>query len=689
MKELLIQYAPLSIWWLGYFGAVMLIGWMVWSWLMKLVRHRWSLPDLNNPWLTVLVWLMSGFTTIGLASIPLYIARGSALWLTGGVIALLLIAFFLMLQNVWHRRSDLERLMKRFCGAGYSFKFHIRSTVLVVALALLAVFVLVDSMISAARLSYILDGSDANVHLSRMVDMMHNGMSIRDGFMQGVDETRYAINFVYSLFIPLLMVTKALGYAPYEVAAVTPVFFRLLQIVAIGALAFGVAQLLFFRKKRDRGWCYAISASAVIVGMLLNHFAFSFYPNVVVFAWYVVLFFALLWQSSKAHQSLARILLILAALAIAGTHATYAIMAGLLIALVQGVYFIEDIIRRRSPLTRELWVSFLAVTLLLLPGVFVFLQPNLMTEQAVNTESGAASLLLFGVRVFPPRLGFTSDMIWNFVQAIGLMGLIWAGFRSSARVGVVMVTVLGVSLITASNPLFVATMDALHIPYWVISRFPAINIFLTYNLPIVFGGVCLMLGVWWVVKRTRSAALRIVTTTGCLVLTAGVLLAIGQSALQVQRQAWHWTKQNYVALETFRRIDREVMSHIGSRQLVLASHYTSYYLPVVKPSTVVYTDALHMPPGGDADNRQQCQNQLLAQLNAPDVVRGAGINWVVIDPYQGEKVTEERLSALRSHPEDYIEVSGPGVYRVFRVQAGSVRTTASCQLFQQREAGQR
>lgn len=690
MKELLLQYAPLSLWWLGYLWVVLLVGWMMWGLVIGLAQRRWSLPPLANPWLTVLVWAMCGVATIGLVSVPLYFFGGSAVWLTGIIALLAIAAFFLGVGKLWRRRSRAVKIAKRLAGRGYQVSITTRSLLVVTCTLLFIGFIVVDGVLSTMRLSFLADGSDANVHLSRVVDIAENGFSIRDGFMQGIDETRYAINFIYALFVPLVTAGAVAGTAPYEMAAVTPVFFRALQILAIGALAFGVAQLLFAKRKHATVLAYCVSVAAVIIGMSLNHFAFSFYPNIVVFAWYVVLFFALLWQSDSKYRHLSFLLLALSVITIAGTHATYAIMAGLLIALVRGVYFVEDIVRRRSPFTTQFWVSVMAVAVLLLPGIFVFLQPNLMSDQAINTESAGASVQLFGIRVFPPRLGLTDNLVWNVVQLIGVAGLSMLGFRRSFRAGVLITILLGISLITASNPVFVSIMNAAHIPYWVMSRFPSLNIFLTYSLPIVFGLVFVGMGGAWAARQwssRRSVALTVGVVTVFVI--GVVILAIMDTGVAVQRQAKYFAKRNYTALETFRRIDREVMGHIGNRQLVLASHYTSYYLPVVKPSTVVYTDALHMPPGGDASNRQQCQNQLFAQLNAPDVVRGTGVNWVVIDPYQGKKITEERLSALRSHPEDYVEVSGPGVYRVFRVQAGSARATASCQLFQQREAGQR
>lgn len=691
MKQLLLTYVPLSLWWLGYIFVVMLIGWAAWSACLAMAGRRWkTLPALDNPWLTALVWMMSGVATIGLVSVPFYLFGGSAGWFTIGVALLTFIAAGLLGKQLWRGRSRLEASLRRLIGRGYQVSITAHSLLVMICSVLLLGFVIADGVFSMVRLSHLADGSDANVHLSRVVDMTENGFSIRDGFMQGIDETRYAINFIYTLFIPVTTTAAAVGVAPYEIAAVTPVFFRSLQMLAIGALAFGVMQLLLGKRKGAVALAYSASAAAVVVGMLLNHFAYSFYPNIVVFTWYVVLFFALLWQSDDRRRQLSYLLLGLSAVTIAGTHATYAIMAGLLIALVRGVYFVEDLVRRRSPFTTELWVSVAAVVVLLLPGVFVFLQPNLMTEQAINTESAIASVELFGVRVFPPRLGLTQSTLWNSVQLIGTLGLIVVGFRRSFRAGVLVAIVLGISLITASNPLFVSVMNAAHIPYWVMSRFPSLNIFLTYSLPIVFGLIFVGMGASWLARhwpQRRSVAL--LAGGGTLVVIGLIGISIMGFGLATQRRSQEFMRFNYTALETFRRLDREVMRHIGNRQLVLASHYTSYYLPVVKPSTVVYTDALHMPPGGDAGNRQQCQNQLFAQLDRPEVVRGAGIQWVVVDPYGGEEVTEERLAALRRHPGDYTEVLEPGIYRVFRVQPGSAETTAVCKRFEQREAGQR
>lgn len=682
MKQTLLRFSSLSLAWVIYFCVLSIVGYAMIRLIKKLLsRKNCTLSLKEYGFLVNLIFnAVSGFVLFGILSLPFYLFEWSAKVYTILCIIVVVFAIFYCAKNIFEQRKTIEAFLRKFLKSGFQTRITLPLVLSIISITIILIFLAVDLFFCVARMNYL--SGDASVHISRINDIVSNGFTIRDSFFANTIESRYAFNFIYAVCAPFCVIAKAFGFVTYECIAASAPFFRLIQFSATISLICYTFKTLLNKKSVIQSLVWPIIALGTIFWVVLDPYTWwHYYPLVMALSWYAVLFIGLFEMTDRKTVLNGKIAVLIASLAITGTHPTYAMIAIILYAIIILGWVIQDLCKKKlkKEKLRFLIIPFL---ILLIPCIFVFAQPNLMTKNAIDVDSAAANIQFFNIRLFSPELGITIEKpIRSLVHILGLVSLIFLSFKKSFKLGWAFTAILFFCIITTFNPLFVWLMKKIGIPYWVMGRFSGTNIFLSHGIVLSFGLACLL---YCIFKIFRQKAL-FKYLAGIIVIVLAALLMIRPIYNTYKKSFGFEGLYNRLSLSSYDAIVKEVNPYIKNRSLILATGAISYAIPTVKPVTTIYTEDLHMPPNVDGNNRAKCQKALFRQIKNPKILRGAGIEYIIL----GTSIDSEKLLSeqdISQQPKDFLTIKESSQYRIIKILKGEISDPPkSCSRYQELE----
>lgn len=681
------KYVILNFAWIMYFICIALLGRLS----IQIVENTLKINIMKNSvfkniFLRILVYTGTGVSILGIISIPFYILN-----LSSSIFVVLVWGLMLMALAI-----SLYQSARKYKNYPNTINVTIPKTtmqlIFAIAIAILLIFFVIDAAFSVWHGAFYADGSDLYVHYARIFDISEGIFSIKDGFLVGVDEVRYAINFLYTLFIPIVKPLEIIGVNPISIGFSGHLIFRIIQMLAAGALAVFVLKENLNLDKFKIG---TLAILAIIATFCVTHFSAANYPNKLVLAWYVFLFIGGILVYRKKDYVAGIFLLVLGVILIAGTHPTYALMAAIYLIGCRVLVVVVDLIRKNK---KELYNTKLnllfigAGVFLAIPSVLAYLSPNHMSAHALEIESGSYGMSLGGINIINPLPGIIGEANGGIATIVALMGLItlvvlllrkWKNYNIQ-YFGMIFFVVF-----TVSNPLFMLIAEKAGVPYWLLLRFSSINIIALYQILFIFGvySIIMIPKILSLKGRSKTIARGI-----SFVLVAIILSSLLYNAKNTYSEAYQYGQKNNTAVSEVYRIMREEVEPVLPKDkeiVVLATSYVSYYMPQILPNaSVISIDPLHMPPGADGQSREDCQTTLLEKVTDADSLRSAQIDYIVIDSWQPQEVFERQLKELRGDEGNFAELFKGSVYAVFKVNSGESRQSIeSCTKFINTERG--
>lgn len=667
--KFVLSQLVLNLAWCLYLVGVGVVGWLVLYFLNKKYKLNFAKPKFlkENAFYNILLSFAFGVLTLGVLSMPFYLFNWSSWVYTTMVFVLIGLSLVFAVKVYLPRIFEKLKLLKKGVKVTLNYK--------IIAILVVLAFIAFDFVLAVWNGALYADGSDIYVHYSRVFDIINSGrFTIRDGFLLGVDEVRYAFNFIYALFVPLMSMTSKVGASLIDTGFAAHAAFRAIQALAAGALSFSLLSYCA-KLKRLQVWIYSLLG--VVMTFSFYHFFSANYPNNIVFAWFVLLFIGMTVAYSTKFTKEGLWMLVFIAVLSAGTHPTYALIAAVFLFVVYVLLWLVWLIKNKlwfQPAKLfgfEFWMTVLTCFILISSSLFAYLQPNNLTEASKLIESQNANLNIFGVNVFPPlpELIDNQTAVVSVLSILGTVAFLFLAWNKSWELGLMVSVMTFFVLITSSNPLFVFVMQRLGLPYWLIRRFNALNIIRFYRVYLVFGFVGLFKSVDYInrklkIKPAVKMAMRCLIT-GVVVLS---VLSIAKVGLGTVKSAVHYGSLNHDAIKIYSLMESQVRPYLkGEDSLILSTQYTSYYLPLISPVKVIYIDSNHTPPTAAALQREQCQNFLLDNLGEGEAVSALGVKYIVLDNFQPDELYSRQVAKLRSLPEFYRELSVGGTYAVFEV----------------------
>lgn len=675
-----LKYGALNIIWLLYALLVGMLGRVAFRRIENYFKLDLSkVPSLNNIFFKGLLYVGVGFFILGVLSIPFYIFNWSSFIYT--ILVWLLLVGAMTHEIVIFIKYYKEQNKKTII----SFSISKKNLILYITIIAFLIFLVSDFIFSVWHGANFSDGSDMYVHFARIFDISNDTFSIKDGFLRGVDEVRYAINFLYAFFIPLTKPLELMGVNQIPIGFSAHFIFRVLQMLAAGAFTFFVVKENVTVNQRG---VYVLSFFAILATFFINHFSWANYPNVVVFAWYVILFVGGVLIYKKNTKTLGLLLLLLSAILIAGTHPTYALMASIyvvasrvLIMIIQ--LFMGGVNRKKTIKETSINITLIIATAILMaPSVFAYMTPNNMSGMAMETEGGAMSSSVLGVEIINPVsgiIGWSNNVgivgsILFVMSALGLCFLFYLLYKKPSITSVQYIGMILFVLFTTANPLFMLVAEKAGIPWWLLLRFSSANIFITYQVFLVFGLYLIYLAPRFF---DRNMVLRLATKSlSCILILVCITSLVSQARLTYATATQHGLDNSTAASGVFNVMRDELLPFLPSDKevLILSTSYISYYLPLIAPkASVLSIDALHMPPAAAGDYRESCQQNLLLDVGNGESLRSLGVDYVILDEWQQDDMFNSQLETLRNDKINFTEIHIGDIFVIFKVNDGASR----------------
>ena len=484
----------------------------------------------------------------------------------------------------------------------------------------------------------VLNGSDAYVHLARMVSILHQNFGIQDGFLSGVDETRYHFNAIYALFV---VPSQLFHIAPAEVWRYSFAFLRLLQWLAIFTLAWH-ACVNWLNQKRY-AFAGATIATIFAIGYYSSTFFVATYPNQIVTLWFVLLIMGISFYEGRRRSSAVPALM--AALLITLTHPTYALKAVIFIVLTVAIRIVFD--RRHFVKDKQPALFYAKVLAILVASpLLTFFLPNRMMSVSYNYGDFSVTKVA-GLAIFKPYNFFKDTPLQFFLLFCGTLGLLYLLYRlwpKKQQRALVLALIVFYPLLVY-EPLGFGILRS-QLPLWLIQRF---------NYMDVLNYIAIPLGLLALVDISRRVAtrvrpqLKLIDSRAAYLVLAIIMMALsvrfmipGHRALTVNRlennHYYAFIAQTY---EDFHTV-------MQNNDLIVANVDDSYFLPAVLPVKTIAIYPAHATPMADEKNRLSCQTFLMQHFDYSDLV-AVGANEVVISRYAADYETQIETANSKSY----------------------------------------
>ncbi len=557
--------------------------------------------------------------------------------------------------------------------------FGLRGQPLIAKLAFigLGLFVIIDFVSALAARSHAALGSDTYVHLSRIVAILHQGLTIDSGFFHTVPEVGYHMNITYALYAIPAQLFHLTASTVWEFSFG---FLRLMQWLAIFALAWHACT--YWLRDRTHALLGASLSTMFAIAYFSTAFFIAVYPNEIVNIWMIL--FVIVFSHFEGHKKM--VLWPLAALAflITFTHPTYAMITGFFVALV---VVLRLLVQRKSLKGRELRETILAYALPIFILCFGPLRSVLFPNHLTETGTGILKYKTwdFGfLTMKQPHFPYNGK-IPTILMLLGIFGtffLIYKLWRRKQQWAIVFALVMFYPLMVYIP--FTYTVLQAVLPVWIIDRFTAMNVLNFIGVPLGIYGVIMLTGA---VLRKRFSLPKWVTTkkTATMVFSAIIVLLAAYYMASAPASITKYKTQNDHYYDFMNRTYDDFHDFLTDDKVVVAHRGDSYLLASVLPIDVVAIEETHTTPAADAKDRAACLKQLMIGLNYQDL-KSVHASYVVLATYE-PTFGRERMIAEHS---PYLRfVKGNGDFYVYQfVENKGVSTAApfaACTQYQKEE----
>jgi hypothetical protein len=628
MKEILfyfIQAIPVLLYW----ASLVFIGLMA----IRIIKERWLPKTIRGVSDNIPLLVLLGFATstiiLGVFSVILYIFKLPAFVYTVFYLALLIVSI------TYGTQPFISFLRKKYTIRINGLSFWVPATIVVGAILLL----LIDYCISTLFGAQFAEGSDSYVHVARILSITQYGFIIDDSFLRGVVESRYHFNAIYALYVPIVQLLKII---PADAWSLSVGFFRLIQWIALGALAYFMSHRYLIK---DRKIAYYFSVSAVIIAMTMfgaSHLMHvAMYPNKVVFLWQILLMIGLLLHFDN-HQRLGSSIAIMSAALITLTHPTYSLMTAIFICLALAGLLVCYIFGRNTSNKRFVLLMSLLLFVLMVSPIITAFFPNRMTAGSFNFGDFTTTSI-FGIKILILWIPETvKEWLIAIIQILGYSYLLFKLWRSKKiAVFTICLVLILFTYLTINNPAFMVIVQG-KLPIWLLARFGAMNVFQFISLPL--GLYVLCIGIYHIVK---SSYWRYVV--GGIVLLAFMIYSVFGLA-NSYRNLYSATKGiDHGYLEFIHRTSNTLGNTFKPGSLVVANLGDSYFFPASLPVKVVAIHEAHATPDAASKERLACQAQLFSTLFDKGLLRTIQADYIVLAKWDLQyKALVERLNMDQS-----------------------------------------
>jgi len=581
---------------------------------------------------------------LGLISIPFYLLHWSATFYAVVYVLCGLIGWAYLAL----------RLVKNLFTRGVIDFFKLNGELLITKLlfSALCIFLIADFIFSLYAGSDVLNGSDAYVHLARMVTMLYSHFGIQDGFLSGVDETRYHFNVIYALFV---IPSRLFNISPAEVWRFSFAFFRLLQWMAIFTLAWHVSAK--WLEQGRRVLFMATTATLFAAGYYSGVFFVATYPNQIVNLWFVLLIMGVSYYESSDGASILPALI--PAFLVTMTHPTYALMAVILVAFV---ILIRVLLEKRQFIynTPGLYFYGKLAGVLALGPLVTFALPNRMTAAAYDFGD-FPTVKVIGLSIFKPYNFLRDTPLQLSLLLIGTIGLWYLAYRlwSRKREWALVAALIIFYPLLVYEPIGFGVLHS-RLPLWLIQRFNYMNVLNYVAMPV---GMVALVDVS--TRLLRSMRVRRILSWRRLAYAAPTLalLAISMYLVAPNHKILtinHAENKHYYSF--IARTYDDFHSVIHNNDVVLANTGDSYFLPAVLPVKTVAIYSAHATPMADEADRLKCQSYLMDHLSYGDL-KTVGVTTIVLSYYDANASKEMQLANSEPYLKEVATNQDFAVYR--------------------------
>ena len=667
MKEQLLylsQAVPVFLYW----GSLAFIGFAILKFILAKKKYAVPLGIASNPFLYALVSFATGVAAVSVVSVIGYIFRLPSVVFVIAWVVLLLAAIVYLAPAIKSRLL----LVKTIKVGG--IRFWLLGLLVLATIGALVV----DYVLSTYFGAQFAEGSDSYVHVAKILSIATYGFSLDDGFMAGVLETRYHINAIYPLYMPIIHV---LGISPADAWNLSAGFFRLIQWVSIGALA-GFLYGRFAKKKHLPMYAVicvtTLAAIALFTSKWFLHVAT--YPNKVVILWFtllrvgVILFCDRLQRDRKVGLYLAYVGAALTTL----THPTYALMAAVFIFALTVIFVVGRFAKWWRLLWRDVAHLLVLFVLLMLSPIVAVAFPDRMTQASFDFGDFKTTQVL-GVDVLP--IGLPNTLLSITIAVVALLGyafmLVMAYRRRQYKVVAILAVIIAFPYLTMHNPLFMYIVGD-RLPLWLVSRFSAMNILRQIVFIVGLYSVALL-----VYRLVAQRVVRRSIITALLIMVA-VYLAI--SYVNGYKELRAGTKAiDHGYLGFIHRTQEDLRGVMPPGSLVVANLGDSYFLPAVIPIKVVAIHEAHATPMADSADRLRCEEQLLETGYDSRMLATIKADYVVLAKWQTNRDYLQQALTSRDDFTFVKETRDFFVYKVNQQRLDAAVTSGACYNYQRDE----
>lgn len=622
----------------------------------------------------LLHYFVVGFLAGAIITTPSYII-GLPIIAVSTVYVLLLVVSTIVLVREW-----------RHIKVHWHAKLHLDWLLIVVGCVLLFDYVY------ALHMAPHLLASDTWVHIAKVNQMSTGFVTLADPFFgyNGVVDVRYSANLIHAL---MAVGAHTLHISATNMWLYSVGFFRLLMWLSISSLVW-----VTLPEKVRRSWVYGLLCVLPFISPVF--FVISIYPDRVALVWTAIALIGLLLLESIQ----GRYLFIVGCVLVALTHALNALMFGMFIVFLFGVWLIT------RQLNKGAYLTLLTGTLICLAPVAVLVHyPNLtvLSEKAVNAAPLSGAKLEFvhiksmKIAVLPFRelfntiiilgtcflywllrkadkrsrlnsplffggfLLLTAILLGYSSAAIGFMGLMYLAIvqRDLRRRLVVGCLTVFYALIIYNPLVLPLLLDKL--PPWGIARFRELNVFAVFAPVVtVFAAVDYLLTQW---KRVSQ---KMVVAIGVCMLLFVVPFPYRPSfvgAIYKGQENSREILQQQAELE-------HAAGSIRGTVYTGTNHQLPFLIASVTHVSLVNLNVYAAPPMVNGVLRQQCSDKLANSLEQKDL-QAASVETVVLD-----STTDNKLVAL-ADDRSYLQPLSKGrYYRIYAVSKQIAAGASTCKI---------
>lgn len=608
------------------------------------------------------------FAVFGVVAILCYLTHAPVVMFAVFYVMLLGASLVYMAIRLW-------RILRAKTEFTFSLAFPLRGPMLfylTLATVLTAVgAVLFDFAVGNYIGAEVLDGSDAYVHIAKIMTMLHQGFSLDDGFFSTIVESRYHYNVVHALYALGSYVT---GLPPAEVWRYSLGFFRVLVWASLFSFAYHIC--VYWLKNKTHALLVASLAVIVALARFSGYFFVANYPNEIVVPWLVLLVVGMsLYEAGRSGA----FLMLMAAFLAMMTHPTYALMAAGFVTLT---LVVKAVLQRREFLQdKKSLIMYLSVLgLLVLSPLVSFVFPDRMTEESFSfgpfTTTDIAGYPI--LTPYVPRL-FTEIAILA-VCSLGFIGLVYLMRRTAKQLSIILALIIFFPII-AYNPLAFGIISD-HLPLWLIDRFKAMNLLVYIALPLGAYMLAHILG-WFGKNYFRQPERRMQNLKYLFMLALCCIFALNWIGTTYRNYTKHRepSKHYYAFLE---RTSNSFGHILKDNKVVVASLGDSYFLPSAVSIDVVAIYDAHATPVADSGSRRECLDHLMKSFDYSSL-HAVKADYIVIAKYESD--FSKTYTKLKSLPylSKTAENSDFTVFVVDRGQEPAYPANKSCEHYQQSE----